>query len=321
MIRVARTLASVLLGASIVFLWGCAGMEYVPGGKFFFYHKELPESQRAIDAARKAGKDKECPAAFQAAEKLEKDAYDLYYACHTREAIAKAKEAIAAAGALCPRVAEAPKPTPAPPAVTPTPAPARPRIVSFTASPDSVRAGDCSTLAWSTAGASGAAIDSGIGSVDASGSRRVCPDRTTRYTLTASAAGESETASATVEVMAAPPAPIDRLTVHVRFDTDKAEIRKADLDELEKALHFVERYPGCKISVEGHTDSTGSEAYNQALSERRAAAVKKYLVDHGVTSADRIESIGYGETRPIADNNTAKGRSENRRVEIVIVSR
>ncbi|HTO77513.1 MAG TPA: OmpA family protein [Thermoanaerobaculia bacterium] len=315
MIRVQRTLAAVLLGASVVFLWGCAGMEYVPGGRFFFYHKELPESQRAIDAARKAGKDKECPADFQAAEKMKNDAYALYYACHTKEAIAKAKEAMALAASLCPRPVETPKPAPAPPA-------ARPRILSFSASPSSVRAGDCSTLNWSTTGATGASIDAGIGSVETSGSRRVCPDGTTHYTLTASAAGESDSESATIDVTAAPaPAPIDRMSVHVNFDTDKSEIRKADHDELEKALHFVEKYPGCKISVEGHTDSTGSEAYNQALSERRAAAVKKFLIDHGVTSADRIESVGYGETRPIADNTTAKGRSENRRVEIVIVSR
>jgi OOP family OmpA-OmpF porin len=157
--------------------------------------------------------------------------------------------------------------------------------------------------------------------VDTSGSHRVCPDRTTRYTLTASGEGGSDSQSTTIDVTAVPPAPIDRMTVHVNFDIDKSEVRRADHDELEKALHFVEKYPGCKISVEGHTDSTGSSAYNQALSERRAAAVKKYLIDHGVTSADRIESVGYGETRPIADNKTAKGRSGNRRVEIVIVSR
>lgn len=313
MIRGQRTLAAVLLGASVVFLWGCAGMEYVPGGRFFFYHKELPEAQRAIDAARKAGKDKECPADFQAAEKMKNDAYALYYACHTKEAIAKAKEAMALAASLCPRVAEAPKPAP-----TPQPA-ARPTI-SFSSSPGSIHAGDCATLTWSTTGASSSSIDPGIGSVDTSGSRRVCPDGTTRYTLTASGAGGSESASTSVEVTPAP-APIDHLTVHVRFDTGKAEIRKADHDELQKALHFVERYPGCKISVEGHTDSTGSAPHNQALSEKRAAAVKKYLVDHGAAAADKIQSVGYGQTRPIGDNKTAKGRSENRRVEIIIVSR
>jgi outer membrane protein OmpA-like peptidoglycan-associated protein len=320
MTRVERALAAVILGASVVLLWGCAGMEYVPGGRFFFYHKELPEAQRAIDAARQAGKDKQCPAEFQAAEKMKNDAYALYYACHTKEAIAKAKEAMALAASLCPRPVETPAPAPA----APTPAPAaHPRILSFSASPSSVRAGDCATLTWSTAGAAGASIDSGIGSVETSGSRRVCPDRTTRYTLTASAAGgESDSEAATIDVTAAPtPAPIDRMTVHVNFDTNKSTIRKADHDELEKALHFVEKYPGCRISVEGHTDSTGSHAHNQALSERRAAAVKKYLLDHGVTSEDRIVSVGYGETRPIADNKTEKGRAKNRRVEIVIVSR
>ena len=315
-IRGQKGLWVALLGVSVIALSGCADMEYVPGGQYFFYHKELPAAQRAIDAARKAGKDKECPTEFRAAEKMKNDAYALYYACHTAEAIAKAKEAMAAASALCPRVAEAPKPAAAPP-----PAAARP-TVSFSSSPSSIHAGDCATLTWSTTGASSASIDSGIGAVDTSGSRRVCPETTTRYTLTASGAGGSESDSTTVDVTPAPaPAPIDHLTVHVRFDTDKAEIRKADLDELQKALHFVEKYPGCKISVEGHTDSTGSEAHNQALSEKRAAAVKKYLVDHGAVAADKIQSVGYGETRPLADNKTAKGRAENRRVEIVIVSR
>jgi OOP family OmpA-OmpF porin len=116
-------------------------------------------------------------------------------------------------------------------------------------------------------------------------------------------------------------APIDRLTLHVNFDTDKAQVRKADVEDLQKAVNFVKKYPGCKISVQGYTDSRGTEAYNQALSERRAAAVRNYLLDNGATDADKITSVGYGESNPIGDNATEKGRFENRRVEIVIVSR
>jgi len=139
--------------------------------------------------------------------------------------------------------------------------------------------------------------------------------------VTASGAGGSRTESTTVNVVPKPAAPIDRLTVHVNFDTNKSQVRKADLAELRKAAAFVRKYPGCKISVDGYTDSRGTEKYNQALSERRAAAVRAYLVENGATESDKITSKGFGESNPVGDNATEKGRSENRRVEIVIVSR
>ncbi len=310
--RVLKSWSLAVLVCSLVGLYGCSGMEYVPGGQYFFYHKELPASKRAIEAARSAGKDKQCPEAFQAAEKLMKEAYALYYACHTQEAIAKANEAIAKANALCPPV-EAPKPAPAP---------AGPLMVSFSASPASVEQGSCATLSWSTSNAKSVSIDEGVGTVEANGSKQVCPSSTTQYRLTAAGAGGSHVESTTVTVTArVAPAPIDRLTIHVNFDTNKYEIRKADLSDLEKAVEFVKKYPGCKVSVDGYTDSQGTEEYNQGLSERRAGAVKKYLLDHGATDADKITSRGFGESNPIADNATAKGRFENRRVEIVIVSR
>ena len=113
---------------------------------------------------------------------------------------------------------------------------------------------------------------------------------------------------------------IDRLTVRVNFDTDKAILRKADTAELRKAIEFVKKYPGHNISVEGHTDNVGKDKYNQGLSERRAAAVKKYLVENGAANADKIKTVGYGETRPIADNKTEEGKFKNRRVEILILS-
>ncbi len=234
----ARTLKGLLvagLGFAVGVLSGCANMEYVPNGQYFFYHKELPAAARAVEAARSAGKDKECPAAFQAAAKLKDEAYALYYACHTQEAIAKANEAIARLGELCPKVAEAPK---APPA----PAPSAPTI-SLSADSASLEQGACTNLTWSTANASSASIDQGIGSVQPSGSRQVCPESTTRYTLTAAGAGGSRTESTTVNVVPKPPAPIDRLTVHVNFDTNKSQVRKDDLAELRKAAAFVTEVP------------------------------------------------------------------------------
>ena len=154
-----------------------------------------------------------------------------------------------------------------------------------------------------------------------SGSRQVCPGSNTQYTITAAGEGGARTASTMVSVIPLPlPKVIDRLTIHVNFDFDKADIRPADLAELQKAVEFVDKYPGYRISLEGHTDSIGSEKYNQALSERRAAAVKDYLLKQGVADGQRIQTVGYGESKPIADNSTEKGRFENRRVEVLILS-
>ncbi|KRT72221.1 MAG: OmpA/MotB domain-containing protein [Deltaproteobacteria bacterium CSP1-8] len=317
-------LVNRLSGVSLVLLIGvfsgCAGLEHAPKRGVMYYHKELPAAERAVEAARAAGKDKECPAEFAAAEKMKNEAYDIYLACRTAEGIAKANEATARANALCPKKVEAPKPAPV---MAPTPAP----TVSISADPAMIDQGKCAKLAWSTTGASSASIDPGIGSVDPSGSREVCPTATTQYTIAAKGEGGTRTTSTTVTVNPPPapkPAPkvIDRLVLHVNFDFNKSDVRKADVAELQKAIDFVKKYPGYKIAIEGHTDHIGSAKYNQALSERRAAAVKDYLLKQGMidTHKDMITTKGYGKSKPIADNSTEKGRFENRRVEILVLS-
>jgi OOP family OmpA-OmpF porin len=102
------------------------------------------------------------------------------------------------------------------------------------------------------------------------------------------------------------------------FDTNKAELKpegRMQLDALASKLKSVSRVD--QIDVVGHTDSRGSEAYNQALSERRADAVKAYLVEQGI-AGNTITSSGRGESDPVASNDTASGRANNRRVEIGI---
>ena len=295
---------------------GCAGREFAPKNGVWYYHQELPAADRAVAAARAAGKDKECPAEFQAAEKARKDAYDIYWSCRTQEGIAKANEATAQANALCPRKAmPAPPPVMAPPPVVVPPPPPAP-TVSLSANPASIVEGNCTTLNWSSSDAAEATIDQGVGKVGPSGSRQVCPKVTTPYTLAAAGEGGSRTAATTVTVT---PRVIDRLTLHINFDTAKSDIRKADIPELEKAVAFVKKYPDSKVSVEGYTDSRGSDKYNQALSERRAQAVKKYLVDKG-EKGDRITAVGKGEADPIGDNKTKQGQFQNRRVEVLIIS-
>ena len=104
----------------------------------------------------------------------------------------------------------------------------------------------------------------------------------------------------------------------VTFDTDSTVIKPAFRDTLDKVAQSLVQYPNSLIDVYGHTDSTGSDAYNQTLSENRARAVADYLSSRGVTAA-RIRSQGFGETQPVASNATEEGRSANRRVEIKIV--
>jgi outer membrane protein OmpA-like peptidoglycan-associated protein len=104
----------------------------------------------------------------------------------------------------------------------------------------------------------------------------------------------------------------------VTFDTDSTLVKPAFRDTLDRVAQSMVQYPDSLIDVYGHTDSTGSDAYNQTLSENRARAVADYLVSRGVSS-QRVRSQGYGESQPVASNNTEEGRSANRRVEIKIV--
>ncbi len=233
-----RSLLVILVIFSITALVSCAGFAPSPDGHYLYYHKELPEADRAVEAARAAGKDKACPKEFAEAENLKNKAYEEYWACRTEEAIAMSNEATKKANALCP--------APPPPALAPKP-PSPP-----------------------------------------------------------------------------PPPPktkvIDRLTLEVNFDLDKAVIRNEDKAKLQEAVDFVRKHRGSKVKIEGHTDSIGTEEYNQRLSERRADAVSNFLVKEGACEAANIMSVGYGETRPVALNNTQKGRAQNRRVEILILS-
>ncbi len=103
----------------------------------------------------------------------------------------------------------------------------------------------------------------------------------------------------------------------VSFDLDSATVRPGLYNELDRIAQIMIKYPETAILVEGHTDSTGSETYNQQLSERRANSVMNLLVERGVPSG-RISILGYGESRPVATNATPEGRQLNRRVEIRI---
>ena len=104
----------------------------------------------------------------------------------------------------------------------------------------------------------------------------------------------------------------------ILFDTGKASIKKESEQVLADIVSILNEYPNAKFSIDGHTDSVGSEKLNQKLSDSRANAVKNYLVQNGINEF-RLSAMGYGESKPIASNNTKAGRQQNRRVEINLV--
>ena len=109
-----------------------------------------------------------------------------------------------------------------------------------------------------------------------------------------------------------------KLSLHINFDTDQAVIKPEFKSELEKAAAFIKANSNIPyVVLGGHTDSRGTDSYNQKLSERRAAAVRQELVENYGVDDKKIRSKGYGESRPVGDNSTKQGRAQNRRVEVL----
>jgi OOP family OmpA-OmpF porin len=109
-----------------------------------------------------------------------------------------------------------------------------------------------------------------------------------------------------------------RVELDVKFDFDKAVVKQESYADIKSLADFMKQYPKTTTDVEGHTDSVGTEVYNQGLSERRADAVRAVLVNEYGVESNRIKAIGFGEAKPVADNATEAGRAVNRRVESAI---
>ncbi len=103
----------------------------------------------------------------------------------------------------------------------------------------------------------------------------------------------------------------------VLFDTAKFSLRPEAREKLAKVAGIVSGHPGLRFAVEGHTDNVGGDEYNQQLSEQRGGSVRTYLVEQGMAGGS-VTSNGFGKTQPVASNETATGRQQNRRVELVI---
>jgi len=210
-------------------------------------------------------------------------------------------------------------PKPTPPAPAPAPAPATP-TVTLQASPSSINKGESSTLSWNSTDATQLSIAPDVGAVTAQGSTKVTPSDTTTYTITATGPGGSANASASVSVAAPPPPPppparepdFNQEVRDAYFDYDKADIRPDARVALSTTADFLKRYPSIKVTIEGHCDERGSTEYNLGLGDRRASAVKQYLVSLGV-SADRLSTVSFGKEKPFCTEHNEACWQQNRR--------
>jgi len=212
-------------------------------------------------------------------------------------------------------------PVVAPPAYTPPPAAVKP-TANLTADRNSINKGESVKLSWTTTDAANVSIAPEVGAVTPQGSTTVTPTESTTYTLTASGAGGSTDASVRVSVNA--PAPVaeapkesfDELFLkEVRdayFDYDSAAIRPDARQALQKTADFLKNYPNVRVTIEGHCDERGSTEYNLALGQRRANAVKEYLVSLGIP-ADHLSTTSWGKEKPFCTESTEACFQQNRR--------
>jgi peptidoglycan-associated lipoprotein len=190
------------------------------------------------------------------------------------------------------------------------------------ANPTSITQGGSSTLSWTSTDATQLTISPGVGAVTAQGSTSVSPSSSTTYTITASGPGGSADSSARVTVAAPAPPPKEPETDYNQlflqevkdayFDFNKADIRADARTALAQTADFLRKYPQIKATIEGHCDERGSTEYNITLGDRRATAVKNYLVQLGI-SADRLNTVSYGKEKPFCMESNETCWQTNRR--------
>ncbi|HXR33369.1 MAG TPA: peptidoglycan-associated lipoprotein Pal [Verrucomicrobiae bacterium] len=214
-----------------------------------------------------------------------------------------------------PKAPEVAPPPPPPPAAKPT--------ATISADRTAIQKGESARLSWTTTDAQNISIAPEVGAVTAQGSTTVTPADSATYTITATGAGGSAEASVHITV-AVPPPPVveapkpsmDELFLkEVRdayFDYDKADIRADAREALGKTADFLRNYPQLRVTIEGHCDERGSTEYNLALGDRRASAVKQYLVSLGIP-ADRLTTVSYGKEKPFCMESNETCWQENRR--------
>ena len=229
----------------------------------------------------------------------------------------------------------------APPALAATPPPpAQPLVpptIALSADRTTITQGQAVTLTWRSTNATTVTMDNSIGSVGMSGSRQVTPATSATYTATAIGAGGNAMSAplrVTVNVIPAPaaqPAPsrlqpnpsptlaeqFQTTMQNIHFDYDKSTLGNSEIPKLQAGAKWLIRNPSIRFTIEGNADERGSQEYNIALGDERAAVVRKYLSDQGVLEA-RMEAISYGEERPLCREPNEDCRQKNRRAQFVM---
>jgi peptidoglycan-associated lipoprotein len=234
----------------------------------------------------------------------------------------------------CSKKTPIPPPPPPPVATAPTnnaPASTKPVVAEFSAEPSSIERGQSAILRWTVSGSSNVALNNGIGTVPASGNRRITPAETTSYTLTATGPGGETTATATITITSPPPPPppvtnnSSRGTLESRVQTDLRDVlydydsnnirddsRAALAQDADALKRILADFPSASVNVEGHCDERGSAEYNLGLGDRRATSARDYLTQLGVP-ADRLKTISYGKERPVCTESDESCWQRNRR--------
>ncbi len=220
----------------------------------------------------------------------------------------------------CGKKKVAPPPPPPPP---PAPAP----TASLTANPNTINAGQSTTLIWKTDYATSVTIDQ-LGTVDPSGSRSVTPSESTTYRLVAKndSGTQEATARVTVNPPPAPPPPANNNETQAQlfaqnmkdvfFDYDSYDVTQQYQQVLSADARFLQQHPDMQFTIEGHCDERGSTEYNLALGDNRANSTKQALISLGV-SAGRIRTISYGKEKPFCTESNESCWAQNRRAHFV----
>ena len=223
-------------------------------------------------------------------------------------------------------------PPPPPPAASAPPPPPPPApAITLRAQPDTINRGQNTTLQWDARNAATVQIQPDIGQVAATGNRQVNPASSITYMATATGPGgtATDTARITVNIPAPPPAaapppppprPPDvsiselfrRNVQDIFFDYDKADIRPDQVSKLQTASAWLRANGNVRFTIEGHCDERGSEEYNLGLGDRRANAVKEFLVSQGLAGG-RVNTVSFGEERPQCREQTEECFQKNRR--------
>jgi len=208
---------------------------------------------------------------------------------------------------------------PAPAPAQPTP-PARP-TVTLQASSTFIQKGDSTTLSWSSTNATSLTLSPGAGTVAPEGSQRVSPTESTTYTITATGPGGTADQSVRITVGAAnvPQTTMTengggfaREVTDAYFDYNKSDLRPDARDALSKDAVFLRQHADIRVVIEGHCDERGTTEYNLGLGQRRADAVKEFLVSLGI-AADRISTTSFGKEKPFCSEHNETCWQQNRR--------